>query len=226
MLSYSLDPKLLNQLIDLFAAFILVSSFLVLAIKRLYVHVRLYATQSFFLALVAFLVAAFGGEPHIFIAAALTFIFKVMLIPFLFRRIINRLNVQQEAQLTLNVPASLIVAAGLVLGADYLTRTILETNQTFELSRNVLTVSLSVVLMGLFTMVTRKKALTQVIGFLTIENGLFLAGIAITAGMPMIVELGVLFDVLVAVFIMGVLLYRINETFDTINVEKLTKLKG
>ncbi|MBI3460605.1 hydrogenase [Candidatus Acetothermia bacterium] len=226
MLSYSLDPKLLNQLIDLFAAFILVSSFLVLAIKRLYVHVRLYATQSFFLALVAFLVAAFGGEPHIFIAAALTFIFKVILMPFLFRRIINRLNVQQEAQLTLNVPASLIVAAGLVLGADYLTRTILETNQTFELSRNVLTVSLSVVLMGLFTMVTRKKALTQVIGFLTIENGLFLAGIAITAGMPMIVELGVLFDVLVAVFIMGVLLYRINETFDTINVEKLTKLKG
>lgn len=226
MLSYSLDLKLLNQLIDLFAAFILVSSFLVLATKRLYVHVRLYATQSFFLALVAFLVAAFGGEPHIFIAAALTFIFKVILMPFWFRRIINRLNVQQEAQLTLNVPASLIVAAGLVLGADYLTRTILETNQTFELSRNVLTVSLSVVLMGLFTMVTRKKALTQVIGFLTIENGLFLAGIAITKGMPMIVELGVFFDVLVAVFIMGVLLYRINETFDTINVEKLTKLKG
>ena len=226
MLSHSLDPKFLNQLMDLFAAFILVSSFLVLAIKRLYVHVRLYATQSFFLALVAFLVAAFGGEPHIFIAATLTFIFKVILMPLLFMRIIRRLNVQQEAQLTLNVPASLIVAAGLVLGADYLTRTILETNQTFELSRNVLTVSLSVVLMGLFTMVTRKKALTQVIGFLMIENGLFLAGIAITAGMPMIVELGVFFDVLVAVFIMGVLLYRINETFDTINVEKLTKLKG
>ena len=141
MLSYNLDPKLLNQLIDLFAAFILVSSFLVLATKRLYVHVRLYATQSFFLALVAFLVAAFGGAPHIFIAAALTFIFKVILMPRLFMRIIRRLNVQQEAQLTLNIPASLIVAAGLVLGADYLTRTILETNQTFELSRNVLTVS-------------------------------------------------------------------------------------
>jgi hydrogenase-4 component E len=221
-----LDAKLMNQLLDLFAAFILVSSFLVLAIKRLYVHVRLYAIQSFFLTIVAFIVAFYGGEPHIFIAVGLTFLFKVLVVPALLIRMIARLNVQQEITLTLNVPTSLLIAAGLILGADYLTRSIVSAGQSVELSRNVLTISVSVLLMGLLTMVTRKKALTQVIGFLTMENGLFLTGIAITAGMPMIVELGVFFDVLVAVFIMGVLLHRINETFDTINVEKLTKLKG
>ncbi len=222
---FSISPQLLDQAIEMSAAFMLVSSFLVLAIKRLHVHVRLYAIQSLFLTAVAVCVGL-SGEKHIFWVAALTFLFKVIIIPALFARLIRRLNIQQETQLTLNVPASLLIAAGLVFGADYLTRTILTTGNGVELSRNILTISIAVLLLGLFTMVTRKKALTQVIGFLTMENGLFLTGIAIAKGMPLLVELGVFFDVLVAVFIMGVLLHRINETFDTINVEKLTKLKG
>jgi hydrogenase-4 component E len=222
---FLMDSRFLNQIIDISAAFILVASFLVLAIKRLHVHVRLYGIQSLFLTVVAVAVGL-AGERHIFFAAALIFIFKVMVIPILLARLIKRLQVQQETQLTINIPTSLLLAASLILGADYLTRTILTTGHTPGLSRSILTISISVILMGLLTMVTRKKALTQVVGFLTMENGLFLAGIAIAAGMPMIVELGVFFDVLIAAFIMGVLLHRINETFDTINVEKLTKLKG
>jgi hydrogenase-4 component E len=221
----SFDPQVLNHAIEIGAASMLVSIFLVLAIKRLHMHVRLFAVQSLFLTIVA-LAVGFSGEAHIFWAAALTFLFKVIVIPLLFMRLIKKLEIQQEIQLTLNIPTSLLLGAGLVLGADYLTRAILTAGHTLELSRTILTISLALLLLGLFTMVTRKKALTQVIGFLTMENGLFLAGIAITQGMPLIVELGVFFDILVAVFIMGVLLHRINETFDTINVEKLTRLKG
>ncbi len=219
------DPLLVERIIDVLAAFIFVCSLLVLATERRHLHVRLYAVQSFFLAAVAFSVAFFNCERHIFIATGLTLILKVIAIPLLMERIMRRLVPQHPVKPALNVPSSLLIAAVLVLAADYLTRSILATGHEFELTRNVLTISLSVVLLGLLTMITRKKALTQVIGFLTMENGLFLAGIAITAGMPMIVELGIFFDVLVAAFIMGVFLYRISETFDTINVEELTRLK-
>ena len=219
------DPQLVERIIDLLAAFILVCSLLLLATERRRLHVRLYAIQALFLAGVAFSVAFFHCERHIFIATGLTLILKVIAIPLLLERIVHRLVPQQPVKPAINVPSSLLIAAALVLAADYLTRSVLAAGHELELARNVLTVSLSVVLLGLLTMVTRKKALTQVLGFLTMENGLFLAGIAITAGMPMIVELGIFFDVLVAVVIMGVFLYRISETFDTINVEELTRLK-
>jgi hydrogenase-4 component E len=219
------DPQFVERLIATLAVFILIASLLVLATERRRVHVRLYAVQSLFLAAIAFSVAFFNCERHIFIAAGLTLLLKVIAMPLLPERIIHRLNPQRPIKLAINVPSSLLIAAGLVFVADYLTRNILATGQELALARNVLTISLAVVLMGLLTMITRKKALSQVIGFLTMENGLFLAGIVITAGMPMIVELGVFFDVLVAVFIMGVFLFRISETFDTISVDELTRLK-
>lgn len=219
------DPQFAERLIAMLAAFILIASLLVLATERRRVHLRLYAAQSLFLAAIAFSVAFFDCERHIFLAAGLILFLKVIIIPLLLERIIQRLKPQRPVKPAINVPSSLLIAAGLVLVADYLTRNILAAGHEFELARSVLTVSLAVVLMGLLTMITRKKALSQVIGFLTMENGLFLAGIVITAGMPMIVELGIFFDVLVAVFIMGVFLFRISETFDTISVEELTRLK-
>ena len=224
-LGLTFDPQVGERLIDLFAAFMLVCSLLFLATERRRLHVRLYAFQSLSLAVVALSVAFFQCERHIFIAAALTLLLKVIIIPVALERILHRLIPQQTVKPVINIPSSLLIAGVLVLAADLLTQSILATGHPFALTRNVLTVSLAVMLLSLLSMVTRKKALTQVIGFLSMENGLFLAGITITAGMPMIVELGVFFDVLVAFFIMGVFLYRISETFDTINLEKLTKLK-
>ncbi|MBI3460920.1 hydrogenase, partial [Candidatus Acetothermia bacterium] len=209
------DPQQVARVLDFFATFILVCSLLVLATERRHVHVRIYALQSLSLAAVAFSVAFFNCERHIFIATALIFISKVIVIPVLLGRLMTRLIPQQPVKPMINIPSSLLFAAVLVLIADYLTRNILSAGHEFELARSVLTDSVGVVLLGLLIMIARKKALTQIIGFLTMENGLFLTGIAITAGMPLIVELGVLFDVLVAAFLMGVLLYRISETFDS-----------
>jgi hydrogenase-4 component E len=89
----------------------------------------------------------------------------------------------------------------------------------------VLSVSIAVMLIGLFIMMTRKKALTQIVGLLTIENGVFLSGLSITYGMPLIVEVGIFFDILVAALILGVFVFRINQTFDSINVDALRRLK-
>ena len=95
-----------------------------------------------------------------------------------------------------------------------------------SLGHNVLAVAITLFLIGFFMMVNRRKALTQVLALLSLENGLFLAAISLTYGMPLIVELGVLFDVLVAVMVLGILVYRIRETFESMDVSRLRRLRG
>jgi hydrogenase-4 component E len=97
---------------------------------------------------------------------------------------------------------------------------------TTSLGHHTLSVAISVFLIGFFMMVNRRKALTQVLGMLTLENGVFLAAICLTYGMPLIVELGVFFDVLVAVLVLGILVYRIRETFESMDVSKMRRLRG
>ena len=95
-----------------------------------------------------------------------------------------------------------------------------------SLGHNTLAVAISVFLIGFFMMLNRRKALTQVLALLSLENGVFLAAICLTYGMPLIVELGVFFDVLVAVLVLGILVYRIRESFDSMDVSKLRRLRG
>ncbi|HEX3030135.1 MAG TPA: NADH-quinone oxidoreductase subunit K, partial [Clostridia bacterium] len=124
----------------------------------------------------------------------------------------------------INIPISIIICGGLVMLIWYVV-SIIPDIAGFE-NRMYLTNSISVVLIGLFFMISRKKAIGQIIGFLVLENGLFAAAILTTSGVPMIVELGIFFDIVAAVLIMGVFVFRINETFDSIDINKLRKLRG
>lgn len=216
-------PQIGSQLVDLCSALLLLTCFAIVAQRRLSACVDLFALQSAFLAVTAALVAFLTGIHHIYVAAALTVVIKVIVLPRILKKVIERLNVTRELQMNINVPAGLLICGALVILAFYITQPIIPLG--FLLTRDSLAIALAIVLIGFFTMIARKKAVTQVVGFLVMENGLFLGATAAAYGMPLIVELGVFFDVLVAGLIIGIYTHRIQDAFDSVDTTKLTGLK-
>ena len=139
----------------------------------------------------------------------------------------DRIDIHHEIEPLINTPVSVVISGALTLVAYLVGESFYhpEAGQA-SLGRNTLAVAISVFLIGFFMMLNRRKALTQVLALLTLENGVFLAAICLTYGMPLIVELGVFFDVLVAVLVLGILVYRIRETFESMDVSKLRRLRG
>lgn len=218
-----ISPHLGSQLVDLCSALLLLTCFAIVAQRRLSACVDLFALQSAFLAVTATVVAFLTGIHHIYIAAALTVVIKVVIIPRVLKKVIERLNVTRELVMNINVPAGLLICGALVMLAFFITQPIIPLG--FLLTRDSLAIALAIVLIGFFTMIARKKAVTQVVGFLVMENGLFLGATAAAYGMPLIVELGVLFDVLVGGLIIGIYTHQIQDAFDSVDTSKLTGLK-
>ncbi len=212
-----------SKLVQLIIALILVSTFLILGSTRLYSCIRAFGIQSFLLACVAGIVAYSTGKNDIYIVALLTLVIKAAVIPYIFIYIIREIKVKREIELYVNVSPSLIIGGVLVVISYYLIRSI---NILSELSSFALSASMSLVSIGLFIMISRKKAIMQMLGILIMENGLFLGAISLTYGMPLLVELGIFFDVLIGVLIMGILIFRINKTFESIDTDMLKTLIG
>ena len=212
-----------SQIVNIFSMLLLVITFAIVAQRRLSACVDLFVLQSVFLAVTAALVAFLTGKNHIYIAALLTILVKAVIIPVILRRIIVRLNVTRELVFNINIPASLLICAALVILSFSVAQPIIPLG--FLLTRESLAIALAIILIGFFTMISRKKAVTQVIGFLVVENGIFLGATVAAYGMPLIVELGVFFDVLVAAIIGGIFTHRIQDTFDSVDVSKMTVLK-
>ncbi len=212
-----------SKMVQLIIALILVSTFLILGSTRLYSCVRAFGIQSFLLACVAGIVAYSTGKNDIYIVAVLTLVIKAAVIPYIFIYIIREIKVKREIELYVNVSPSLIIGGVLVVISYYLIRSI---NIISELSSFALSASMSLVSIGLFVMISRKKAIMQMLGILIMENGLFLGAISLTYGMPLLVELGIFFDVLIGVLIMGILIFRINRTFESIDTDMLKTLIG
>lgn len=212
-----------SQLVDLCSALLLLTCFAIVAQRRLSACVDLFALQSSFLVVTAALVAYLTGNPHIYIAAGLTGIIKVLIIPRVLKKVIDRLNVKRELVMHVNVPTGLLICGGLVMLAFFIAQPILPLGSL--LTRDSLAIALAIVLIGLFTMIARQKAVSQLVGFLVLENGLFLGATAATYGMPLVVELGVFFDVLIATLIAGIYTNRLQDAFDSVDTDRLTVLK-
>lgn len=212
-----------SKSVQLLIALILVSTFMILGSTRLYSCVRAFGIQSFLLACVAGIVAYSTGKNDLYVISALTLIIKAAIIPYIFIYIIREIKVKREIELYVNISPSLIIGGVLVVISYYLIKSI---NIISELSSFALTASMSLVSIGLFVMISRKKAIMQMLGILIMENGLFLGAISLTYGMPLLVELGIFFDVLIGVLIMGILIFRINKTFESIDTDLLKTLIG
>jgi hydrogenase-4 component E len=207
---------------------ILISGFVLVANKRVDSYIKTFRLQSVILALLAGLMGIHNiyrfGNWEIMIVCLITLVIKVFYIPHLLKKTVRQIEYKVEKDFFLNIPISILICCGLVILA-YFTVTHIDDIQDGYL-KIYLANAVAVVLIGLFFMVSRKKAIGQIIGFLVIENGLFTAAILSTEGMPMIVELGIFFDLLTAVLIMGILVYRINENFESIDLNKLKNLRG
>jgi hydrogenase-4 component E len=214
---------LLLQLIDLFAALLLLLAFAMLSQRRILSLIHLYTMQGLVLAAATATMAYASAQPHLYVSAGLTFALKVILIPWILHRVIDRLNVRWDVETLINIPTTLIVGILLVIFAFNLAQPI--AGLSASIARGTLGIALACVLLSLLMMITRSKAVPQVIGFLALENGLFFAATAATTGMPMVVELGIALDVLVGILILGVFLFQIRQQFDSLDIRHLEKLK-
>lgn len=217
-------PETSSQLITMFASLMLVLQLLLAVQQMILTNIRLFALQSGLLAAIAAIVGFACDAPHIYVVAVLTFIGKVLFLPWLLARLVRRIKIEQEIRPLVNMPATMLLCGALTVLAYLVARpfTSLE-----RLGSNTLAVALALLLTGFFLMINRRKAITQVLALLTMENGVMLAAIALTTyGMPLVVEMAIFFDVVVGVMVLGILVFRIRESFDSMDVSKLNELKG
>ncbi|MBL6749741.1 MAG: formate hydrogenlyase [Nevskia sp.] len=212
-----------SQIINLCAAVLLLVSFAMLSQRRVLSLVQLFALQGAVLCLSTITVAWTAGRSELYVSAAVTLALKVLLLPYILHRLIRALNARWETELLLNVPATMLVGLLLVIFSFGLAQPISQLAAT--VTRSTLGIAIAVVMLSFLMMITRRKAVTQVIGFLAMENGLFFAATSATYGMPMVVELGVALDVLVAMLILGVFFFQIREQFDSLDLRNLEALK-
>jgi len=211
------------QFINLLAAVLLLIVFAMLSQRRILSLINLFALQGFVLALSTFVVAYTTAQHHLYYSAALTLLLKVLVLPWLLHRLIRKLNVKWDVETLINIPTTMLVGIALVIFAFNLADPITQLAQ--GITRGLIGIALASVLLSLLMMLTRRKAISQVVAFLSLENGLFFAATSATQGMPLVVELGIALDVLVATFIFGIFFFQIRETFDSLDLTHMEKLK-
>lgn len=217
------DVPLSAQLINLCASIILLLAFAMLAQRRVMPLINLFALQGLVLGTSTLIVAVTTQQHHLYYSAGLTLALKAMLLPWILHRLVRRLYVKWDVESLVNVPTTMLIGIVLVMIAFNVAQPISLLSQT--ISRGTLGIALAVVMLAFLMMITRTKAIPQVVGFLAMENGLFLAATSATYGMPMVVELGIALDVLVGVIILGVFFFQIRDQFDSLDISHMEKLK-
>jgi hydrogenase-4 component E len=202
---------------------VLVLSFALLYQRRLFGVIKIYAVQAFLLAAAAAWQAHAQEAPHLYITAGIALIFKAMVIPFALHRIIVYLNIHRTLETALGIGPTMVVGVALVALSILLVLPV--TAASGALTRESLAAALSIVLLGLLMMITRRNAVSQVVGFMSLENGLILAATG-AKGMPLVVEISVAFSVLIAFIVIGIFLFRIRERFDTVDMQAMDRFRG
>jgi hydrogenase-4 component E len=211
------------QLINLLAAILLLLAFAMLSQRRVLSLIDLFAAQGLTLAVSTAIVAYGTGQTHLYWSAGLTLALKVFALPALLYRLIRQLDVRWDVEGLINIPTTMLIGLVLVVFSFNLAAPISQLAST--VTRATLGIAMASVMLSFLMMIVRRKAIPQVIGFLSMENGLFFAATSATYGMPMVVELGIALDVLVGMLILGVFFFQIREQFDSLDLKHLEKLK-
>lgn len=207
----------------LLAGLMLVTSFALLYQSRIFAVLNTFAAQAIVLAAAVALEAWVQGRPHLYITAAIALGLKGIVIPFALRRMVARLGIHRDIEQVVNAGMALLFGLGLTALSLMLVLKVTRAAPSF--TREGLALALAVILLGFLMMIVRRNAVTQIIGFMSIENGLILAATG-ARGMPLVVEVSVAFSVLIALFVFGVFVFRIRERFDSIDIEVLEQGRG
>ncbi|MHB8883380.1 MAG: formate hydrogenlyase [Thermodesulfovibrionales bacterium] len=218
-----MDLQTAAQINSFLAAFVLLTAFGMLVQKRIYSLIHLFAWQGLLLSINTAIVGYVASKHHLYISSILTLSLKVFLLPYILHVLIVRLRIRREVETLVNIPMTMLIGLALVIFSYHLMAPVSELSRL--ITKSTLAVALATVMIGLLMMITRKHAVTQIIGFLAMENGLFFAATSATYGMPLVVELGVALDVLIAAFIFGIFFFHIHTTFDSLDVDQMARLK-
>lgn len=212
-----------QQIVSTISALILFSTFILLTQKKLSGLIRTFAFQSFLLALATLTQAIFLKEYQMYFSVLLTFLIKVIIIPWFLLYLLKKLNIRNEAGTISHPFYTLVGALVLVVFCYHIIAPIVLFPSLA--AKNIVVVAMSVILLGMLLMITRKNAIAHIIGFMAMENGLFFAALMSTNGMPMTVELGIAFDLLVAVVLFGVFFFHIRSSIESMDVDCLNSLR-
>lgn len=207
----------------LLAGSLVLLSFVLLYQDRMYALLNVFAAQAVVLTASVAWQAYIQDAPHLYVTAAIALVFKAVVIPMALRRIVRRLGIHREIETVVGVGPTMLAGMGLV--ALSLVVMLRVTAAADPLTREDLAFALSVVLLGLLMMVTRRNAVSQVVGFMSLENGLILAATG-AKGMPLVVEISVAFSILIAFIVIGIFLSRIRERFDSVDIEAIDRARG
>ena len=216
-------PNLAFDIAHLLAGGMVVISLLLLYQDRLYALLNMYALHALLLALAVGWQAYTQHAEHLYVTAAIALLFKAMIVPATLHRIIQRLGIHRTIEQVLGVGLNMLI--GVLLVALAILVMLPVTAAAEALLREDLAFALAVVLLGLLIMTTRRNAVSQVVGFMSLENGLILAA-AGARGMPLVVEISVAFSVLIALIVIGIFLFRIRERFDSVDMQVLDRFRG
>ena len=211
------------QALNVCAALLLLLSFALLSQRRVVTMVNLLATQGVLLCAATLLLAWRTGDTHLYYSAGLTLALKVIFLPWLLHRLIRRLDVYWDTEPVINQTGLMLLGLLVVVFAFGLAQPISALANTA--TKSTIGIAIAVILLAFLSMITRRKAMSQVVAFLSMENGLFFGAMSATYGMPMVVELGVALDVLVAMLVLGVFFFQIREQFDSLDLHHLESLK-
>ena len=218
MIELAVAKALAASAVLLFATVLMMAS-----AKRISTCIFLFGAQSAVMAAQILAVAFAGKSIEAFAVAALVIVVKVIAIPFALFRIVRDLKAPQDVIASTTAAQSVFIMAGLILLSFF---AVAPYAKTLRVDEDMLAAAIALLLTGAFLMVSRKKALMQVIGLLVLENGIFLAALTTTFGMPLVIEIGIFFDLLMGVFVMGLFVFRIRDTFEHLDVSKLRRLRG
>ena len=205
------------------AVFLFVTVLMMASAKRISACIILFGAQSAVMAVQVLAIAYARNSIEAYAVAALVIAVKVVAIPFALFRIVKELKAPQDVTASTTATQSVFIMAGLILLSFF---AVAPYAKTLRVDEDMLAAAIALLLTGAFLMVSRKKALMQVIGLLVLENGIFLAALTTTFGMPLVIEIGIFFDLLMGVFLMGLFVFRIRDTFDHLDVSKLRRLRG
>lgn len=218
----------MSDFIDALSILILLTSLVLIANKRANSYIRTFRVQS---ALIALATAVLGiksivedGRVDVIIVCMIIIVLKVIFIPNYLGKTRANVLYTVERDYRFNIPVSIIICCGFVV-FSYFSVSAIDGLNTGEMMIHLVN-AVSVILIGLFFMISRKNAIGQIIGFLIIENGLFVTALFATEGMPLVVDIGIFVDLLTAVMVLGIMVFRISEKFDSIYINKLNSLKG
>jgi hydrogenase-4 component E len=207
----------------LLAGSLVLVSFMLLYQDRMFGLLNAFALHAFVVSLSVAWQALIQHAPHLYITAAIALLFKAIFIPLALHRLIVRLEIHRTVETVVGIGPTMI--AGMMLVALSMVVMLRVTAQADPLAREDLTFALSVVLLGMLMMVTRRNAVSQVIGFMSLENGLIMAATG-AKGMPLVVEISVAFSILIAFIVIGIFLFRIRERFDTVDLQAMHDFRG